>query len=374
MRGNGMNDLIKVPFSSFLPIENELKGELDSCFKRVLERSWYIKGEEGRNFEEQFAKYCGAKYCVGVGNGLDAIMLALRAVGVGNGDEVIIPAHTFIATALAITYCGATPVMVDIDEKTFCINPNKIIEKITKRTKAIIVVHLYGHSCNMDAIMQVAKENDLEIIEDCAQAHGCMYKGRHVGTFGKVGCFSFYPGKNLGALGDAGAVITNDKKTMETIRALGNYGSDKKYHHLYKGVNSRLDELQAAFLGVKLSCLDKMNNERITIASKYLTKIKNNNIELPKEDNNVKHVWHIFAIKCEERDRLQEYLENRGVGTNIHYPIPIHLQPCYKDLGYLKGDYPIAEKVCDTELSLPMFYGMTNEEIEYVIDVINDFR
>ncbi len=364
---------MNIPFVSFLPMERELDSELRTAFDRVFTRSWYIGGEEDKSFETAFAEYCGARYCVGVGNGLDALMLALKALNIGKGDEVIVPANTYIASALAITYVGAKPVFVDPDIKTFNIDPSLIEASITNKTKAIMPVHLYGQPCEMDAILAIANKYGLKVVEDCAQAHGAKYKGRKVGTFGDAAGFSFYPGKNLGALGDAGAVITSNEEIATIVRALGNYGSDYKYHHVYKGNNSRLDELQAAFLSAKLPFLEKMNGDRRRIAGRYLNEIKNNAVDLPYVSNDVVPVWHIFGIRCESRDRLEEFLTKKGIGTNKHYPIPIHLQECYKDLGLAKGAFPVAEKISSTELSLPMYYGMTEEEVSFVIDTINSF-
>ena len=364
---------MKIPFVSFIPMENELGKDLRAAYDRVFARSWYIGGAEDEAFEQAFAGYCGVRYCIGTGNGLDALMLALKALGIGTGDEVIIPANTFIATALAVTYVGATPVFVEPDIRTFNINPDRIEEKITERTKALMPVHLYGQACDMDPIMETAEKHGLKVVEDCAQAHGATYKGRTVGSFGDAAGFSFYPGKNLGALGDAGACVTNHEALAKKIRALGNYGSDYKYHHIYKGNNSRLDELQAAFLGVKLSHLDRMNEERRRIADRYLAGIRNPEVILPEVPDYSVPVWHIFGIRCKERDRLEQWLGDAGIGTNKHYPIPIHLQECYQELGYKEGDYPIAEEISRTELSIPMYYGMTDEEISYVIGKINAF-
>ena len=273
---------MKIPFVSFLPMEKELDVDLRSAFARVLERSWYIEGAEDKAFEKAFAEYCGVQYCVGVGNGLDALMLALKSLGIGAGDEVIVPSNTYIATALAVTYVGAKPVFVEPRIEIFNINPDLIEVAITDKTKAIMPVHLYGQSCDMDPIMEIAAKYDLKVVEDCAQAHGATYKGKKIGTFGDIAGFSFYPGKNLGALGDAGAVVTNDKNLADKVRALGNYGSDFKYHHIYKGNNSRLDELQAAFLSAKLPHLERMNEERRRIATRYLDEIKNPKVILPK--------------------------------------------------------------------------------------------
>lgn len=362
---------MKVPFVSFLPMERKLNGELRKAFDRVFKASWYIGGKEDEAFEKAFAEYCNIKYCVGVGNGLDALMLALKAMGIGEGDEVIVPSNTYIATALAVTYVGATPVFVEPKLSTFNIDPERIEGAITKKTKAIMPVHLYGQACDMDSIMEIARKHGLRVVEDCAQAHGATYKGQKVGTFGDAAGFSFYPGKNLGALGDAGAVVTNDRELAERVRILGNYGSDYKYHHVLKGNNSRLDELQAAFLTAKLPSLEEMNIERRRIANRYLNEIKNEKVILPSVSADLVPVWHIFGIRCAERDILEKHLKEKEIGTNKHYPIPMHLQKCYKDLGFKMGDFPIAEEISATELSLPMYYGMTNEEISYVIYEIN---
>ena len=362
---------MNIPFVSFKPMEKELDVDLRQAFERVYASSWYIAGKEDEAFEMSFAEYCSVKYCIGTGNGLDALMLSLKALGVGKGDEVIVPSNTFIATALAVTYTGATPIFVEPHIDTFNINPDKIEEKITERTRAIMPVHLYGQPADMDPIMQIAGENNLQVIEDCAQAHGAIYKGKIVGSFGDAAGFSFYPGKNLGALGDAGAAITNREDLAEKIRALGNYGSDYKYHHIYQGNNSRLDEIQAAFLSVKLAHLNRMNAERRKIADQYLKGINNPDIILPTVIDEVEPVWHIFGIRCSRRDELVDYLFEKGIGTNKHYPIPIHLQECYRDLKWGKGDFPIAEEISETQLSLPLFYGMTEQQIKYVIETIN---
>ena len=283
------------------------------------------------------------------------------------------PSNTFIATVLAVTYTGATPVLVEPDIATYNIDPERIEEKITAKTKAVMPVHLYGQPAQMDRIAEIAKNHGLYVVEDCAQAHGALYKGKRIGSFGDAAGFSFYPGKNLGALGDAGAVVTNSKELSDKIRALGNYGSDYKYHHIYKGNNSRLDEMQAAFLREKLTILDEMNQNRRSIAHRYLKEINNPNVILPFVPDNVEPVWHIFAVRSKRRDELEQYLSDRGIGTNKHYPIPIHQQQCYSDLGIKKGELPIAEEISATELSLPMFYGMTDEQVEYVVEAINEF-
>ena len=365
---------MNVPFVSFKPLEKELDTQLRAAFDRVLTSSWYIGGKEDEAFEEAFAAYCGTQYCIGCGNGLDALMLALRALDIGAGDEVIVPSNTFIATALAVTYTGAIPVFVEPDIRTYNIDPTKIEEKITEKTRAIMPVHLYGQPCDMDPILAIAKKHGLYVIEDCAQAHGATYKGRVIGSFGHAAGFSFYPGKNLGALGDAGAAVTNDKTLADKLRALGNYGSDYKYHHIYKGCNSRLDELQAAFLSAKLPLMDKVNADRQATARRYLNEIKNPAVILPYVLPGTEPVWHLFAIRCEKRDALAQYLTEKGIGVNKHYPIAMHMQECYKDLNIPEGSLPIAEEISATELSLPMYYGMTEDEVTYVIDAVNSFR
>jgi len=364
---------MKIPFASFLPMEKEIRVELDNAYNRVLNSSWYINGKEKECFEKQFAEFCGVKYCVGTGNGLDSIMLILKGLGVGPGDEVIVPANSFIASALAVSYVGATPVFVEPDIHTFNIDALSVEKKITDKTKVIMPVHLYGQACDMDIIMHIAEKNNLLVVEDCAQAHGAIFKGKKVGSFGVAAAFSFYPGKNLGAIGDGGAVVTNDEALASKISALSNYGSDYKYHHIYMGNNSRLDEIQSAFLLVKLKYLDKMNEDRRRIAKMYLEGISNPKIVLPSVLEECIPVWHIFAIRCKERARLETYLNEFGVETNKHYPIPIHLQECYRDLKINKGSLPVAEEISETELSIPMYYGMSNDEILYVIDVINKF-
>ena len=365
---------MNVPFVTFKPLETELDKELRGAFERVYARSWYVEGVEVEAFEKAFAKYCDSVYCTGVGNGLDALFLSLKALGVIKGDEIIVPSNTYIATALAVTYSGATPIFVEPDIRTFNIDPNKIEQKVTKKTKAIMPVHLYGQACDMDPIMEIARKYNLYVVEDCAQAHGATYKGKKVGSFGDAAGFSFYPGKNLGALGDAGAMVTNNEELAKKVHALGNYGSDYKYHHIYQGNNSRLDELQAAFLAAKLPQLDKVNENRRKIAAKYLAGIHNSEVILPFVPEYANPVWHIFGIRCKRRDELEKWLNDSGVSTNKHYPIPMHLQECYKDLGFKKGDFPIAEEISETELSIPMYYGMTDDEIQYVVRKINEFR
>lgn len=365
---------VKVPFVSFLPMEHELDADLRAAFERVYTASWYIEGKEGEAFEKAFAAYCGAKYCVGCGNGLDALTLILKASGIGAGDEVILPANTFIATALAVSYAGATPVLADPDPVTFNLDPAKIEEKITPATKAIMAVHLYGQAADMDPIREIAARHGLKVFEDAAQAHGARYKGRRVGTLGDAAGFSFYPGKNLGALGDAGCVVTNNAALAQKVRELGNYGSDRKYHHIYMGQNSRLDEMQAAFLSAKLPHLDRMNAERRRVVQLYRAGMHNPLVTLPAEAPGCEHVYHIFAVRCEKRDALAAHLAALGIGSNMHYPIPVHMQPAYAGLHIPAGSLPVAEACSRTQLSLPLYYGMTDEQIRAVIDAVNSFQ
>lgn len=362
----------RIPFATVERIHAQHSEELRQAYKTVLDSSWFIGGEPCEKFEEEFARYCGTTYSVGCGNGLDALMLSLRAMGIGVGDEVIVPSFTFIATALAVTYSGAMPVFVEVDPETALIDPALIEAAITEKTKAIIAVHLYGQMTPMDEICAIAKKYGVKVLEDAAQSHGASYQGRNAGSWGDVGCFSFYPGKNLGALGDAGGVVTGDAGLARRIRAIGSYGAEKKYVHDYMGVNSRLDALQAAFLRVKLKYLDDWNEERRRIAARYLTEIKNPKICLPVVKHGVP-VWHVFVVRCEERERLQVYLEENGIGTNIHYPIPMHEQKAFAGYDLPHGSFPIAERLASTVLSIPMFNGMTQEEISAVIRIINKF-
>ncbi len=365
---------MNIPFSSVGVMHREIESEMLDKFREVYENNWFIQGREVEKFEEEFATYCGAKYCVGCGNGLDALYLILRAYGIGKEDEVIVPSNTYIATALAVSYTGARPVFVEPRMESYNINPEEIEAKITERTRAIMAVHLYGQPAEMDAIMELAGKYSLKVIEDAAQAHGASYKGKRTGNLGDAAGFSFYPGKNLGALGDGGAVVTNDKELAELVRALGNYGSDYKYHHIYQGNNSRLDEVQAGLLRVKLKELDKWNARRMEIAGRYLNEIVNPGITLPVTSFDCTHVYHIFAVRCRQRDRLEEYLNQKGIGTNKHYPIPMHLQEAYAELQIPRGALPVAEEISGTQLSLPMYYGMTEEEVSYVIEALNTWK
>lgn len=346
--------------------------ELENATHRVLSSGWYILGKELETFEEEYAMYCGSLYSKGLNSGLDALILAVRALGIGKGDEVIVQANTYIATVLSITENGATPIFVEPDEY-YNLDPLKLEEAITPKTKAIMPVHLYGQASQMDRIMEFAQRYDLFVIEDCAQSHSACYKGQMTGTFGNVGCFSFYPTKNLGAFGDAGAIVTDDSKIADTIGMLRNYGSKIKYHNEIEGVNSRLDEMQAALLRVKLKYLNQLTQEREYIAKRYLAAIKNEKILVPQTAPGADHVYHLFVIQTEERDQLQQYLLDNNIQTQIHYPIPPHLAECYKHLGYKKGDFPITERYANQCLSLPLYSGMTEEEIGYVVNAINKY-
>ena len=362
---------MKIGFGRLDLMHNEIRDEIDNSIKKVLDNSYYIDGPYLEQFENEFAKYCGTKYCVGVGNGLEGLKLSLLALGVKEGDEVIIPSHTFIATALAVSDCKATPVFVEVDEKTFNIDPTKIEEKITNKTKVIIVVHLYGQCCDMDSIRNIASKYNLKILEDAAQAHGATYKGKKAGNLGDIAEFSFYPGKNLGCLGDGGCITTNDKELADKARELRNYGSNQKYVHNEKGFNSRLDELQASVLLTKLKYLDKWNEERTNIAKCYLEGINNPKIKLPQQDINNKHVWHQFVVRVDNRDKFQNYLKDNGITTMVHYPTAIHKQKAYEEYSNLY--LPIAETLAREVVSLPLYIGLTDDEIHYVIDTINNY-
>jgi len=364
--------MIKATDFSF--VTKRINKELKEATNRVIDSNWYILGKEVENFESEFANYLGVKHCIGVGNGLEALHIILRAYGIGKDDEVIIPSNTYIATALAVSYAGAIPIMVEPSERTYNVNPNLIEEKITKKTKAIIPVHLYGQACDMDPINGIAWRYNLKIIEDASQAHGATYKEKKCGALGDVAGFSFYPTKNLGALGDAGAVTTNDKELAEKVGILRNYGSEKHYYNKYMGFNSRLDEMQASILRVKLRHLDEFNKERKEIAKIYLNNLQDSNLILPYVPEWTKPVWHQFVIRIKKRDELQEFLKSKGIGTLIHYPLPIHLQEAYKYLGYKKGDFPIAEKIANEVLSLPMWVGLSEEFIKYIINRIKKFQ
>jgi dTDP-4-amino-4,6-dideoxygalactose transaminase len=362
-----------IPFLDLKAINVQYRTELIEACTKVIDSGWYIQGNECKEFDKEFAQYCGTKYAIGVANGLDALILILRAykeLGVINdGDEVIVPSNTYIASILAISQNNLVPVLVEPDINTYLIDPNKIEEKITSKTKAILPVHLYGQTCDMDKINEIAKKYNLKVIEDSAQSHGAYYKDKRSGNLGDVSGFSFYPGKNLGALGDGGAVTTNDEELVNTIKALGNYGSYKKYENLYKGVNSRLDEVQAAMLRVKLKYLDIEIEKRREIANYYLKNIKNDSVILPTVRTKDNHVWHLFVIRTNKRDELQKYLFDNGIQTLIHYPIPPHKQNAYKE--WNDESYEISEQIHDEVLSLPISGAQSLVDTKKIIDIIN---
>ena len=361
-----------ISFLSLKDVNNRFRAEIDARIKTILDKGWYLQGEENERFARNFAAYCGAKGAVGVANGLDALNLIIRAYGFGPGDEIIVPANTFIATILAISENGCTPVLVEPDIETYCIDPEKIEAAITPKTKAVMVVHLYGQAVPMEKIWALQAKYGFKIIEDAAQAHGAIYQGRRTGNLGDAAGFSFYPGKNLGAMGDAGGVTTNDLDILEKVKAIGNYGSDRKYHHIYKGVNSRLDELQAAVLDVKLAHLDADNARRREIAKFYRENITNPRIVLPKVYDEMAHVWHLFVIRCDDRDGLARHLKERGIETNIHYPTPPHLQGAYAE--WADKSYPITEKIHREVLSLPIGPTLTDDAAARVAAAVNAWR
>ena len=348
------------------------QDEFEKKAIEVLRSGWYILGNELKAFEEEFAAYVGTKYCAGVGNGLDALTLAFRALEIGTGDEVIVQSNTYIASVMGATINGATPVFCEPDEY-YLIDTKKIESLITNRTKAILVVHLYGQATKMDDVLALCKKYNLRLVEDCAQSHGAKYKGKMTGSFGDIGCFSFYPTKNIGAFGDGGAVTTDDAELDAKIRMIRNYGSEKRYYNKVIGVNSRLDEMQAGLLRVRLSHAEEMTVEKQAIGRKYYEKINNPLIVKPETREDCGHVYHQFVIRCKERDRLAEYLKSYNIGTIIHYPIPPHLAEGYAYLGFKVGDYPIAERYADEVLSIPIYNGMTEEEQNFVIEKINAF-
>lgn len=364
--------VLMIKFLDLKQVNERFRGEFDSVVKRVLDSGWYLLGKEGEAFEREFAEYCGAQHCIGCANGLDALKLIIQAYGIGAGDEVIAPANTYIASLISISANGAMPVLVEPDPKTCLINPDLIEQVVTPRTKAIMVVHLYGRAMDMTKVWEIARRHKLKIIEDSAQSHGAMFNGRRCGNLGDASGFSFYPGKNLGCLGDGGAVTTNDDTLAEKIRALRNYGSDVKYHFPYRGTNSRLDEIQAAWLRVKLPLLDADNQKRREIAKRYLEGIRNPLLRLPTmPEDEAQHVWHVFTVFCDRRDELKHYLDDKGVQTVIHYPIPPHRQPAYTEWHDLS--FPITERIHDTVLSLPIAPILTDEEIDRVISTVNLF-
>jgi dTDP-4-amino-4,6-dideoxygalactose transaminase len=365
---------MNIPFFSLEAVHQPLKKQFLDAFSRIVDENSYILGKDVEQFESNFAAFCNTNFAIGVGNGLDALKISLKALGIGKGDEVIVPAHTYIATWLAVSEVGAVPVPVDALDDTMNINPALIAEKITAKTKAIIPVHMYGLPCNMDTIMKIANDHKLFVVEDFAQAQGATYKGQKVGSFGDINGTSFYPGKNIGALGDAGAIVTNNEELALKARKIRSYGSLIKYQHEYAGVNSRLDSLQAAFLDIKLKELYNWNAERVRLASLYSTSLKDvGDIKFQFQNSEAKLVYHLFVVRTAQRDKLQYYLNENGVGTIIHYPIPPHLQKAYDYLKLQKGLLPIAENIAETTLSLPLFPGLKDVELTYVCDIIKKF-
>jgi len=349
--------------------QSPIREEIDQAVKRVFDNTSFVLGKEVKEFEDNFAQYCNVKHCIGVSSGADALYLSMKALGIKQGDEVITSTNSFISTILPVSRLGAKPVLVDCNSDDFNIDISKIEPVITERTKAIIPVHLYGQPAEMDSIREIAKKHNLYLIEDVCQAHGAEYKGKRVGGLGHLGCFSFYPTKNLGGAGDGGAITTNDDQLAEKLRILRDCGQKEKYNSVLKGDNCRLDSIQAAILNVKLKYLDIWNDQRREKAQLYNKLL--NNIEVPKNNENLKHVYHLYVIKTKSRDELIERLKLRGVKTGIHYPIPLHLQEAYKDLGYKQGDFPITERLCQEVLALPIYPELKQEEIKYISNIIN---
>jgi len=350
-----------------------IKDEINEAVARVLESGWFILGQEVEAFEEDFAAYCGLSHGVGVGSGTEALHLALLACGVGPGDEVITVPHTAVATVAAIELTGARPVFVDIDPANYTINPAQLESRITARTRAVVPVHLYGQAADLDPILEIAQRHGLTVVEDCAQAHGAEYKGQRVGAFGGVACFSFYPTKNLGAYGDGGMVVTDDGALAQKVRLLRQYGWEKRYVSSVRGLNSRLDELQAAILRVKLGHLDEWNQARRARARLYNELLAGSGVATPTEMDYGRHVYHLYVVRCPHRDELKSYLAEHGVGTGIHYPVPIHLQEAYHDLGYRRGDFPVTEACADEILSLPMYPELREDEVGEIVKLVKEY-
>lgn len=365
---------MNIPFLSFESQNREIKTQVLQAVEEVFDSQWYILGQSVKNFEAAYAEFNQTNFCVGVANGLDALHIALKALDIQEGDEVIVPSNTYIATWLAASFVGAIPVPVEPNPKTYNIDPAKIEAAITAKTKVIMPVHLYGQACEMDEIMRIAQKHNLYVVEDNAQSQGATYNGKVTGSFGDINGTSFYPGKNLGALGDAGAITTNNEELALKAQTLRNYGSQKKYYNEVIGHNSRLDELQAAILSVKLPRLMEWTEERITVADHYQKHLQNvGDIILPELASGASHVYHLYVIRTKKRDELQAFLNNNGIGTLIHYPVPPHLQKAYNHFGYQKGAFPIAEELAETCLSLPMYPGLTEEQIIQICDIIKQF-
>lgn len=366
---------MNVPFLSFEATNAQIREEMFQAFEQVYDSKWYIMGKSLEAFEKEYAEFSKSTYALGVANGLDALIIALKALGIQKGDEVIVPSNTYIASWLSVSYCGATPVPVEPNIATYNIDPSKIEAAITARTKAIMPVHLCGQACEMDAIMAIAKKHNLYVVEDNAQAQGALYNNKITGSIGDINATSFYPGKNLGALGDAGGITTNKEELFRFAKTYRNYGSEKKYYNEMQGVNSRLDELQAAFLSVKLRHLAAWTAERQNLAAAYDRLLADcPSIILPKTAEKASHVYHLYIIRSKKRDALQAFLQGKGIGTLIHYPVPPHMQEAYKELGYKKGDFPLAEEIASTCLSLPLYIGMKAGELEYVAAMIREFE
>jgi dTDP-4-amino-4,6-dideoxygalactose transaminase len=365
---------MNIPFVSFSHVNSEIKSEILSAFEAFYDSGWYVLGDRVKTFEAEYAQFNKVKHCIGISNGLDALHVALKALGIGEGDEVIVPSNTYIATVLAVSYVGATPIFVEPDAMTYNIDPKKIEAAITPHTRGIMPVHLYGQACEMQEIMDIASKHNIHVVEDNAQSQGATFNGRLTGTWGDINGTSFYPGKNLGALGDAGAVTTNSDELAAKSAMLRNYGSSKKYYNEVIGHNMRLDECQAAFLSVKLRSLKAWTEQRQQIAGWYNEDLEHTaNVILPAVAEGATHVYHLYVIRTSKRDALQAYLTERGIGTLIHYPIPPHMQEAYRELGYKKGDFPIAEEIAETCLSLPMWPGMTQEMVQQVCNEIRSF-
>lgn len=361
-----------IPFLDLFAINERYRLEIEHSIQEVLDSGWYLQGEKNKEFCKNFASYCGTKYCLGVANGLDALRLIIRGYGFGSGDEIIVPANTFIATVLAITENGCKPIFVEPDINTYNINPKLVEKSITSKTKAIMAVHLYGQLADVESLSKIAKKYGLKLIEDSAQAQGAILNDKRSGSFGDAAGFSFYPGKNLGALGDAGCITTNDKDLYEKCKALANYGSDYKYHHIYKGINSRLDEIQATILNVKLKYLDQDNEIRRSISKQYREQVDNSSIILPTASSEESHVWHIFVVRTNNRDKLAVFLKERGIQTNIHYPIPPHQQKAYSE--YDGDSYPITEQIHKQVLSIPISPVLSQQDVQYIIACLNQYK
>jgi len=363
-----------VPFVDLGAQYRAIAAEINHAISKVIQETDFILGREVRLFEEEFAAFCEARYAVGVDSGTSALELALRAFDIGPGDEVITAANSFIASALGISHVGANPVLVDVDPCTYTVDVEAVERAITRRTKAILPVHLYGHPAHMDPIRQLADKHGMLVIEDACQAHGARYQGKRVGSLGHAAAFSFYPGKNLGAYGDGGMVVTNDGKVAERLQMIRNYGQQEKYKHLFRGYNRRLDTMQAAILRVKLKYLEQWNAGRRRNAKLYQKHLKGSGVFVPGEAGGAEAVWHLYVIRTEQRDALKEHLDSKGINVGIHYPVPIHLQPAYQDLGHKRGDFPVTEAYAGRILSLPMYAELSDQEIEYIAETVSEFQ